>query len=248
MKLLAAVALSRPERAAAVAETLRRQKARAQWLVVENGSAEGSFVGSATVVTSRMSAGAARNAALAYARARDFDWVSFFDDDDYYGPHYLAEIIDAANAGDADVLHKGVGFVRFDTGLWLFNSATAHVMANTLSVRVSRAPEFLEIAEPEEPAWTRAAIARGMRIRRLPPWHHVWNRSGNPARHVFKGGAAALRAAFGAAKIVGDKPDAYVDLEHPTGDLQTAPQPSAEELFADLERHAASSGWGTTCS
>lgn len=247
MRLLAAVALSRPLRANAVAATIRRQRTEAEWLVVENGAAAGAFAGPASVRRSRCSAGAARNVALAYARENSFDWVTFLDDDDYYGPHYLTEIVDAIVAGEADVLHKGVGFVRFDDALWLFDCSTRHVMSNTLSVRVASAPEFLELSEPEEPAWTRAAAERGLRIRRLPPWHHVWDRSGDPAKHVFKGGRAALRASFGEATVIGNEPDAYVDNPRPVAGLPVIEKPTTEELFADLERHAAAYDWHGLC-
>jgi glycosyltransferase involved in cell wall biosynthesis len=232
MRPLVAIPFSRPACAASVALTLARQTVHADAVVVENGPALGAYPG-ATIV-SGPSAGAARNAAIDYARAGGYDWIVFLDDDDYYGPEYVRQCVALAASGSADAYHQGMAFVRFeDDRLFAFGGTAlgyACVIANSLVLRVDGAPYFPEMSGGEEKAWTKSY--RG-RITVAPPWHHIYNRTGSNSWAATR---VQMLYTYGPAYVIDRVPDEFVDAPRSLEAYPRAMPPGDERVFTDLER------------
>lgn len=232
MRPLVAIPFSRPGCAASVALALARQSVHADAVVIENGPALGAYPGPAIV--SGPSAGAARNAALAYARARAHDWIIFLDDDDYYGPEYVRQCVRLIESERADAYHQGMAFVRFEDGaLFAFRGQAleyACVIANSLVLRVSGAPDFPEMSGGEEKAWTRAY---GGRIAIAPPWHHIYNRTGSNSWTATR---VQMLYTYGSAHVIGNAPDDFVDAPRALDAYPRAFAPTDDRVFTDLER------------
>jgi len=165
-------------------------------LVVENGDAIGAVRESGIhpheVVQLRGEphVSRARNAGIEAVRELG-DWMCFWDDDDYYGPHYLTEVAAAIGTGGiADVIGKRRHFIAFrEHGLYLFNernqwSEALYLHGPTLTFRASQALPFPEIPEGEEMKWAEAMRARGASLRGLSIHHYCYMRGGD--RHIFQ--------------------------------------------------------------
>lgn len=225
MRHAVVVPYTRPE-ARARLEALIASNRDVQFVIVENRGARGTFsrATSAVILTSEDSAGAARNAGLDWVTAQGFSFVSFLDDDDYYGPAYLAEAREALDS--YDVVQKGIGFVRLPDGLYLFNSQQHYriMLGNSISARVATCPRFGAVSCGEEVAFTQEARIRGLREAVLPPFGFVYDRS-RPV-HVYPCSPVQFLRAHAPAAFLGDLPDSVVDAVTP---------PSDDEIFRDLE-------------
>jgi hypothetical protein len=242
---LVAVPFSRPELAAALVQTLAWQTLQCPVLVVANGAAKhchGDLGFIADVLTSQPSAGAARNVAIEYARAHGTDWTIFLDDDDYYGPNYVAFCATVIASGDYDAFHQGMGLVRFaDEGgdVVLFDSRSheyACLQGNSLCVRTAVAPEFPPITFGEELPFTVELRARGARLGTVAPWHHIYNRHAGNAYVATRAQLTATYGSTGAARNLGHGPDSIADVPIDPRALPVEHPPSDEALFADLSR------------
>jgi hypothetical protein len=234
--MIVVIPFSRPDRVDHVLATINRLQCGERTIVVENARALGAFPrGPWTVARSAPSAGAARNEGLRLARKRGAPLVSFMDDDDYYGPGYLAEAW--AVPADVDATHKGIGFVRFNEGLYLFN-ACAHkyacLVANSLTVRTVAAPDFPEVSGGEEIAWTREFRAHGGRDSTLAPGLFIYDRRGDS--HAYQCSKTLFLRTWGAARKLGKRPDTAVDTAIDVGSCPVARVPSDDAVFSDLQR------------
>lgn len=172
------------------------------------------------------SIGAARNLGLAYARNRGHDWAVFWDDDNYYGPDYLAEI--AREHADADVLSKGIAFVSHPSGLWLYASRLRFFPGHSTAVRVSEAADFPNQSGEEDMVWSRAMLAcEGLRVKHLSPWGLVYNRAGSG--HAYDASEVEFLRAHGPARPC--PPSLCVDLPAPV-------VASDEAMFQALARRS----------
>jgi hypothetical protein len=219
----AVVPFARLERRAHI-QALIDANPETDFVVVINGRGVGARFERAFELHSEASAGAARNAGAAWLRERCYQTVSFLDDDDYYGPAYLAEARRALE--QSDVVHKGIGFVRFDDGLWLFDNRVPHrvLVASSISARVESCPRFADCSCNEEFAFTREARARGLRESTLPPFGFVYNRTGGA--HAYGVSRVQFLKSHGPAAFIGAVPNTVADLR---------PQPTNEEVFLDME-------------
>ncbi len=235
--MMVVVPFSRREREGHVRATLKRLRCEERAVIVENGSAIGCFPnGPWTVLTSSPSAGAARNQGLNCARDAGARWVTFLDDDDYYGPNYLLEREQECERDEADAFHKGIGLVRFEDGLYLFDNQKRYycLISSSLTVRTSIAPDFPDLSGGEEIAWTRMLRERGGRERTLPPWGFVYNRQG--MQHAYAATRVQMLRAYGPARRLGSVPDEAADMPLDVMGLPTEPKPSDGEVFEDLRR------------
>jgi glycosyltransferase involved in cell wall biosynthesis len=226
MNHVAVVPFARPARQAHVQALIDANPA-VQFVVAANGRGNGVGFRGAIVLSSRESAGAARNVGVEWALAHGVDTLSFLDDDDYYGPDYLAEAQLALES--ADVVHKGIGFVRLPDGLHLFDSRRGYrmLLGNSISARVATCPLFSERSSGEEMAFTLEARRRGLREAVLPPFGFVYDRS--QIGHAYVCSPVQFLRAHGPAAFLGDLPDSVVDLIE---------RPSDAAVFNDLEARA----------
>jgi glycosyltransferase involved in cell wall biosynthesis len=184
----------------------------------------------ATVLLGPPSIGGAKNVGLEHARAVGAEWVTFIDDDNYFGPMYLREVQRNAVEG-VDVITQGIAFVRFGEDLWLFSAPLTFCAGHCTSVRVAIAPAFPEVSLGEDVGWSRELGSA--RVLHLGPWHSVYDRTGDG--HAYDAPFAEFMRAFGPARYIGAVGDDFVDLPRSTSrfPIQTV---SDEEVFEALEK------------
>ena len=144
--------------------------------------------------------GGARNVGLRHARDRGHGWAVFWDDDNYYGPDYLAEI-EREREGH-DVLSKGLAFVQHDSGLWKYETPLRFFPGHSTAVRVAEALDFPEWSLSEDVEWSRRMLAKGATWKHLPPWGLVYYRE-NPEEHAYDASEAIFLRAHGPARYLG---------------------------------------------
>jgi glycosyltransferase involved in cell wall biosynthesis len=165
--------------------------------------------GDATILAGTSTIGAARNLGLEYARMRRHEWAVFWDDDNYHGPDYLAEIAREAKPS-VDVLSKGIAFVRHDSGLWLYQSPLGFFPGHSTSVRVSVAQQFPDLSLSEDEVWSYRMRSHGARAKHLPPWGLVYDRR-SPSGHAYAAAEAEFLRAHGPARGPFAMPDDAVN-------------------------------------
>ena len=180
--------------------------------------------------------GAARNAGLDRARQETFAY--FWDDDNYYGPRYI-ETMRAGFASGASVVSQGIAFVRFDDGLYLFDTrrAGSFYPGHCTAVRVADAAPFPESSGWEDVEWSKRMQARGAAVAWAAPWHAVYDRRGTD--HVCGLSRVEFLRCFGGALKVsgpGVPRDCYVDV--PREVIGTRVTASDDEIFAALRMRA----------
>ncbi len=189
----------------------------------------------ATVLRGTSTIGAARNAGLDYARAQGHEWAVFWDDDNYHGPDYLAEVA-REMSGPWDVLSKGLAFVRHDSGLWKYECPLGFYPGHSTSVRVAAAERFPEWSLSEDVRWSQFMRAAGARAKHLPPWGLVYDRT-SPWGHAYDAEEAEFLQAHGPARFVSaSAPDTIVDT--PRAVLAEPTYARAEAVFESLERRS----------
>lgn len=162
------VPFSRPQFLHNVIDNFNRQTHQDKRLiVVENGAGTGCFGGlDCTILTSGCHHALARNEAIGWIRKHGGGWWAGMDDDDYYGPNYLAEI--AENIPKADVLGKADRFFRNDQRLFLMDQKYEHTYVNSVlgATIAARAEDSCEFQEETHDDWlfSREMIARGARV------------------------------------------------------------------------------------
>jgi hypothetical protein len=103
-------------------------------------------------------------------RDRGGGWISMWDDDDWYGPAYLSEMVELIESGKAEVYGKQRHFVATPSrGMALFNEKgqnkyAMHVHGPTLVFRAEEGRAFHEQKEAEEIRWCHEMMKLGARI------------------------------------------------------------------------------------
>jgi hypothetical protein len=232
---------SRPEHAARLLESFDRQSVRGRLIVVENGPAVGTFPASrahAVIRCERAHHAAAKNAALDWIEARGdgAPWVTM-DDDDYYGPEYLADTL--AVLERADVTGKVRGFVAFDDGLWRFapgfdgGACGGRILTGgTIGARATR--QRFQCVTDDDRRYCDATRAAGLRIEASPPRGYCYDRRTTHA-HAWAASQTAARLSFGAAEYYGLAPPYAVDYPERLIPLRIVPPPSDAEVLASLD-------------
>lgn len=193
-----------------------------------------------TVLRPGTTIGEQRNIGLEYARARGHEWAVLWDDDNYYGPGYCAEVAREAQGGAWDVLSKGLAFVRHDSGLWLYSAPLRFFPGCSTSVRVAKAADFPELSLAEDVEWSRRMIAAGARAKHLPPWGFVYDRR-SPEGHAYDATEPEFLRAHGPARGPLNHSDEWTDSPLEKADLWDLPRREAadEVVFRSLELRAA---------
>ena len=206
MRLIIVTPLGRPERLSHVLAMWRSQTGAADLVLVANNAGEwvtSAKAAGANVIVGVSSIGEARNAGLDFARAGGYEWVVFWDDDDFHAPRSVEIVVE--HATNRDVLTSGVGVVRHDDGVYLYPFSAAYFYGHSTSVRTSIAPRFPHVSLGEEATWTGELVRRGARVGALPPWITVYNRTGSG--HAYPADRRIFEDAHGPSVFVGDVSD-----------------------------------------
>lgn len=193
--------LSRPDRLGVMFDQYESQSQRehsdqpTRLVVVESAGAIGACQAQGrppalVAVSATPHSGAARNAGLAAVNAAGGDIVCFWDDDDWYGPQYVREAVQALEHSGATVVGKQWHYVDYESKyLFRFNeqhSATAarrSVIGPTITVRAGDALPF-ESRYLDDCLWCDAMRRRGATFHSTSMQHYVHRRhSGNYTGH-----------------------------------------------------------------
>ena len=195
--------LSRPSFLPSVLENFARQSHPDKLLcVVENGPAVGACSAAGLdpdlVVRSEHHRSHARNAGIEALRLAGIEYWAIAEDDDFYGPGYLAEIWE--NRERADVLGKQSFRLRGDDGsLWQLHPGGEHqfvdilkrpggLSAATLAGRTEAALPFSpDVPVSEEVIWYLDMLHAGRTLYSLSAEHFELQRFGAPHVHASPG-------------------------------------------------------------
>ncbi len=240
---------ARPEFSENLLANFQRQRGvDVQLLVVENGPAVGSLTSDdATIIRSEAHQADAMNAGLAWLRANgDGPWARF-DDDDWYGPDYLASV-ERSVVGDGTIV-SGMPwrFVMFDDGLYQFTGngtwssyygcdavgVVGSFTGGSLACSTADVLPF-ERYRDDDLQWCQAmSYQRGVRFVEREPWGYCYDRTTRLAPRVIPGGSAVTRFGFGLSLFYGPQPLNAVDAPglQPIGSKD---RPTDDELMAEM--------------
>lgn len=137
------------------------------------------------------------------AGAADAGLVAKIDDDDVYGPHYLADLVDALRFSGADVVGKQAHHVHLadlDALVLRFpdreHRFTDRVMGPTILTRrdVVAAVPFPALPRGEDTAFVDAVVRSGARVYAADRFGFVQVRRAGAAGHTWPAGSAELLA------------------------------------------------------
>lgn len=123
----------------------------------------------------------------------DYDIISKFDDDDYYGPKYLSDSVNALKY--ADVIGKAASFVYFKSNRTLAirsplkeNKYVKHMDGPTLIIKkhVFDKVKFADIPRGVDTQFSKDCVSNGIRIYSTNRFHHVYIRNESPEDHTWK--------------------------------------------------------------
>jgi len=124
-----------------------------------------------------------------------YDYIAPFDDDDYYAPNYLKDIIEAFKISNADVVGKRARYVYFEsTGILYIsgsryeNSYVSHIDGPTLSFnkKIFDRVQFKNIACGIDVEFCNDCIANGIKIYSTNRFNHVYIRHSSSHDHTWK--------------------------------------------------------------
>ncbi|MCF6465679.1 glycosyltransferase [Clostridium sp. Cult2] len=124
-----------------------------------------------------------------------YDFIAKFDDDDYYGPKYLSDLIKAFDIVDADVVGKKTSFVYFEKSKTLAvrnpeneNKYVKHMDGPTLLIRkkVFNRVRFANIPRGVDTQFSKDCVKNGFKIYSTNKYHHVYVRHDSLDKHTWK--------------------------------------------------------------
>ncbi len=226
----------RPEFSANLLANFQRQRGvEARLLVVENGAAEGEFprVEGVRFARSVPHQADAMNAGLDWLRERGGGPWARFDDDDYYGPDYLASV-ERSLAGADGLVVSGMPwrFVMLDDGLYQFTNESDVFTGGTLAASTADVAQF-ERYRDDDLQWCRAMRERGALFVEREPLGYCYDRTTRLSPRVIPGGPAVTRFGFGPALFYG--PHLMSAVDYPGLEpLCSRDRPSNAELMAEM--------------
>jgi len=124
-----------------------------------------------------------------------YDFIAKFDDDDYYGPKHLSDLIKAFDIVDADVVGRGAYFVYFEKSKTLAictpekeNKYVKHMGGSTLLIKrkVFNKVRFANIPCGVDTQFSKDCVKNGFKIYSTNKYHHVYIRHGSLDKHTWK--------------------------------------------------------------
>lgn len=165
--------------------------------------------------------GIARNAGMAEARRLGFQLVSFWDDDDFYGPGFLEEQL--ANWRPGRVVGKTFGFVAFNLGVVYFTlpkgGPSNHLLiGGSIMGSLDELPDWTDLPIAEDGRFTADCRRRGLETYVLSGRHFVYSRLGSNMEHTYKAKDALVWLTAGDQGIPTNMtPEAAMVADVPTG-------------------------------
>lgn len=177
--------LSRPEFLSNVVRNFEQQTCKGKRLIiVENGEAVGACEAAGftpdVLLRSDKHQSLAKNVGLEWITSHGGGWFATFDDDDYYGPGYLAEALTCFKTGSFSIVGKLDHFVVgldghlrfFEQGFRSCEGVEAH--GATLCGRAESCPRFQDTGTiGEDWHWLSESIASGARLWVSSPYHYA---------------------------------------------------------------------------
>lgn len=124
-----------------------------------------------------------------------FEYIAFFDDDDYYGKTYLCESMDAFNNTSCDVVGKSTCFIYFEKNniLAIFNPSNENTYVNNvmdsslvIKRKIFENISFINDTQPETLFQT-ICSRKGYKIYSTTKYNYVVHRHSNPNKeHTWK--------------------------------------------------------------
>lgn len=229
----------RPNHAARLLASVERQTVHGRLIVIENGDAVGTFPRArahAVLHCHDRHHAAAKNVGLSWILAQgDGSWVTM-DDDDYYGPSYVSDTVDAL--ARADVTGKVRGFIAFDDGIWQFDPSFAGgdctgriLTGGTLAARSARLSFPVQV--DDDNAYCQRAREQGLTLLASTPRGYCYDRrSTHP--HAWVANQTVARMSFGEALYFGQLLESCVDAPEVLIPIKRVLPPSASEVLRSI--------------
>ena len=125
-----------------------------------------------------------------------FDYISKFDDDDYYGPAFLEDLMNAFEYTDADIVGKCASYVYFENGsiLALYGEDREHcytqlVLGATMIVKrkvFGRVQWPTDRIRGSDSEFLRQSVKNGFKIYSADRFNYVAVRRSSAALHTWK--------------------------------------------------------------
>jgi glycosyltransferase involved in cell wall biosynthesis len=124
-----------------------------------------------------------------------YNYVAKFDDDDYYAPYYLKDMMAAFNYSQADIVGKSCRFIYFKSKsiLGLYSpcpefSYVNYVVGATMVFKkeVWQKIKFPDVTEGEDTKFQQDSIDGGFKIFAADRYNYVTIREENPNKHTFQ--------------------------------------------------------------
>jgi spore maturation protein CgeB/polysaccharide pyruvyl transferase WcaK-like protein len=125
-----------------------------------------------------------------------FDYISKFDDDNYYGPAFLEDLMNAFEYTDAAIVGKHVGYMYFESGDILALTAedkehcyTRYVLGSAIIVKrgvFDRVPWPTDRRQGSDSEFLRQSVENGFKIYSADRFNYVCIRRSSPELHTWK--------------------------------------------------------------
>lgn len=118
-----------------------------------------------------------------------YDYISKMDDDDYYGPNYLTDLMNTMNASGCQVTGKNPIFVYFEenNSLYIFRSSKAVVGATLLFKKdIFENVRFRDVGIGEDYYFLYDCAKYGISVQPSDKYNYVYIRHANLEDHTFK--------------------------------------------------------------
>ena len=121
--------------------------------------------------------------------------ISKFDDDDYYGPNYLVDLVNAFKYTEASIVGKYSVYFNLeehDSLVLRFpsheNRYIKYVSGSTLTFKkeIFKDVKFKDINRSEDTSFINESISKGYKVYSTDRFNHIINRRKNLSTHTWK--------------------------------------------------------------